>query len=164
LILTATRTSEVLGARWDGIDFERRTWTVPAERMKGRVEHIVPLSDAAIELLERTRRDLDDGSGFIFPGARPGKPLSNMALAMTMRRLGAGDHTVHGFRSAFRDWAGERGVEFEIAEQCLAHQVGSAVTRAYLRTTMVERRRPVMEAWARFLEGETAGNVVTLRG
>jgi integrase len=163
LILTATRTSEVLGARWEEIDFDRRTWTVPAERIKGRVEHIVPLSDAAIELLERARRDFDDGSGFVFPGARLRQPLSNMALAMTMRRMGVGGHTVHGFRSAFRDWAGERGVEFEIAEQCLAHQVGSAVTRAYLRTTMVERRRPVMEAWAAFLAGEASTNVVPLR-
>jgi integrase len=90
----------------------------------------------------------------VFPGARPGKPLSNMALAMTMRRLGAGQYTVHGFRSSFRDWAADRGVEFEVAEQCLAHAVGSSVTRAYLRTKMIERRRKVMADWGAFLAHE----------
>jgi integrase len=89
-------------------------------------------------------------------GARPGKPLSNRALAMTMRRLGAGEYTVHGFRSTFRDWAGDHGVDFEIAEASLAHTVGNKVTRGYLRSTMVARRRTAMDAWAAFLAGEGA--------
>ena len=86
----------------------------------------------------------------VFPGARPGKPLSDAALAQTVRRLGAGKYTVHGFRSAFRDWAGEHGVEFEVAENCIAHAVGNKVARAYLRTTMVVRRRKVMADRLRF--------------
>jgi integrase len=169
LILTALRTTEVLGARWEEIDLEAKRWTVPAGRMKPsakgeKLEHIVPLSPGAVQLLERARRDLDDGSRFVFPGARPRQPLSNMALGMTMRRMGVDGFTVHGFRSAFRDWAADHGVEFEVAEACLAHTIGSSVTRAYLRTTMVTRRRPVMERWARYLASESIDNVVSLRG
>jgi integrase len=90
----------------------------------------------------------------VFAGARHAKTLSATTLKQTMRRLGAGEYTVHGFRSAFRDWAADQGVEFEIAVHCLAHAVGNSVTRAYLRSTMLERRRKVMDAWVAFLEGE----------
>jgi integrase len=161
LILTATRTSEALGARWDEIDLEAKRWVIPAERMKTRQEHVVPLSEQAAELL----RGIGRFEEFVFPGARAGRPLSDMAMAMTLRRLGATGFTVHGFRSAFRDWAADHGIEFEVAEACLAHQVGNSVTRAYLRSSMVARRRGVMEAWASFLAGETEGadNVVALR-
>ena len=91
----------------------------------------------------------------MFPGARSGKPLSDAALAQTLRRMGGKEYTVHGFRSAFRDWAGDHGVDFEVAENCLAHAVGNKVTRAYLRTMTVARRRKVMEDWAAFLAGES---------
>lgn len=146
-ILTAARSGEVFGAQWDEFDWDAKTWTVPKERMKANVEHTVPLSDAAIALLREQETARRGDHPFVFPGARRGKPLSNMSMVMAMRRLKLGEFTVHGFRSAFRDWAGERGVDFEVAEQCLAHAVGNAVTAAYLRTKMVERRRPVMQAW-----------------
>jgi integrase len=112
----------------------------------------VPLSDAAIELLRGRLALRRPKQAHVFPGARPGKRLSHPALAQTMRRMGEDAYTVHGFRSAFRDWAGDRGVDFEIAEACLAHAIGNSVTRAYLRSTMIERRRKVMADWAAFLE------------
>ena len=157
VVLTAARSGEVLGMTWDEVPFATATklWTVPASRMKMDVEHQVPLSDAAIALLrdqgERRRKN-----PFVFPSTRPRHPLSNMAMAMVMRRMGADDYTVHGFRSAFRYWAADRGVDFEVAEACLAHAVGNAVTRAYLRTPMTERRRKVLEDWASFVTGESA--------
>jgi integrase len=98
----------------------------------------------------------------VFPGKNGRAPLSNMALAMPMRRLGAGEYTVHGFRSAFRDWCAETGVDDSVAEQCLAHKVGNDVTRAYLRSTVLERRRVVMQAWASHLSGEGAREKVIL--
>jgi integrase len=124
--------------------------------MKAQREHQVPLSEAAVAILRDQRAASRPKQAHVFPGKRPREPLSNMALAMTMRRLGAGAFTVHGFRSAFRDWAADHGVEFEVAEQCLAHAVGNSVTRAYLRTTMLERRRKVMVVWAAFLSGQSA--------
>jgi integrase len=150
-ILTAARTSEALPMQWDEVDLERSLWTVPAERMKMGVEHQVPLSDAAVEVLrgQATRRH-------VFPGRRPGARLSDTALAQTMRRMGAGAYTVHGFRSSFRDWAADNGAEWDVAEACLAHTLGNAVSRAYLRSTMIQRRRAVMDAWAAFLAGESA--------
>jgi integrase len=99
----------------------------------------------------------------MFPGERPGRPLSEASFKRTMRRLGAGAYTVHGFRSAFRDWAADKGVAFEVAEQCLAHAVGNGVTRAYLRTTILERRRKVMASWAALLAGESSAAVVPFR-
>jgi integrase len=154
-ILCASRSSEVFGMTWDEVDLDAKLWVAPGERMKMGVEHHVPLSDAAFDLLRGQLAARRPKQAHVFPGARPQKPLSNMALAMTMRRLGAGQYTVHGFRSSFRDWAADRGVEFDVAEQCLAHAVGSSVTRAYLRTTMIERRRKVMADWATFLAGES---------
>jgi integrase len=127
--------------------------------MKMGVEHVVLLSDAAVEIL-RAQREARKRNPHVFPGAKPGKPFSNMAFAMIARRLDAGEYTVHGFRSAFRDWAGNHGVEFEVGEGCLAHAIGSSVTRAYLRTTMVERRRKVMDDWAAYLAGDSAGAIV----
>jgi integrase len=162
-ILCASRSSEVFGMQWDEVSFDAKLWTVPAERMRPtsqgkKVEHAVPLSDAALDLLRSQAAARRPKQSHVFPGAKPGRPLSNMALAMTMRRLDAGEYTVHGFRSAFRDWAADHGVDFDVAEQCLAHSIGNSVTRAYLRTTMLARRRPAMQAWATFVagEGETA--------
>ncbi len=147
VILTAARTGEVIRAQWSEFDLEARVWTVPAERMKADMEHRVPLSAEALEVLEKVR-GLD--AEFIFPGQRRGKGLSNMAMTQLLRRLGRRDVTVHGFRSSFRDWAEERGgMPREVAELCLAHQVGSAVERAYLRTDLFEKRKQLMGAWAR---------------
>ena len=140
--------------KWGEVDLDAKIWTVPAERMKMGVEHQVPLSDAAIAVL-RGQGKTHGRNAFVFPSPSPREPLSNMAMAMVMRRMKVGDYTPHGFRSAFRDWAGDRGVEFEIAEACLAHAVGNSVTRAYLRSTMTERRRKALADWASFVTGET---------
>jgi integrase len=146
-ILTAVRTAETIGARWTEFDLANKTWTIPAERMKAGVEHTVPLSDAAIALLG------EPGIGFVFPGARPRKPLSNMAMLMCLRGLRDDGVTVHGFRSSFRTWAAESGHPREVAEMCLAHAVGSDVELAYQRSTYLEQRRIVMDAWAQHLRG-----------
>jgi integrase len=149
LIHTAARTSEVLDARWTEIDLDSRIWTVPAERMKAGKVHRVPLTDAAVALLKALPRM----SEYIFPSGNPEKPLSNMAMTAVLKRMGMHEHcTVHGFRSSFRDWCGE-ATEFarELAEQALAHQVGNEVERAYRRGDALERRRDMMQAWAKFL-------------
>lgn len=145
-ILMAAREGEVLGATWKEIDLERRVWTVPKERMKSNVEHTVPLSSAAVAVLGPAGPQ----DALLFPGARNAQ-LSNMAMDMLLRRMGK-DVTVHGFRSTFRDWAGDR-TEFprEIAEAALAHKVGDAVEQAYRRSTALERRRALMADWAEYL-------------
>lgn len=150
---------------WDEVDLDAKLWTVPNERMKMGVEHVIPLSGAAVDLVHDQPATRRSPQAYVFPGARPGKPLSPSTLKKTMRRLGAGKFTVHGFRSSFRDWAGDTGIEFEVAEACLAHAVGNSVTRAYLRTTMLERRRKVMADWAAFLGGETGqAAVIAFKG
>ncbi len=154
LVLTAARSGEARGATWTEIDTEAREWRIPADRMKGGVEHRQPLSDAAMAVLERAR-DLNDGSGLVFPSpTRRGKPLSDMTLTKVLRDNGLAERTtVHGFRSAFRDWAAERtDAEHAVMELALAHQVGSAVERAYARSDLRERRRELMARWAAFLE------------
>ena len=148
LILTVARTGEVIGARWSEIDFDTRLWTIPAERMKAQREHRVPLSDEALAVLNQVRGRDDE---FVFPGQRRGTGLSNMSMTAVLRRLGRNDITVHGFRSSFRDWAEERGgMPREIAEMCLAHEVGNAVERAYRRSDLLNKRRELMERWAGF--------------
>ena len=149
-ILTAARTGEVIGAHWDEIDIARRLWTVSADRMKAGREHRVPLSDRAVEIIAEMKKHRLDGQEFVFAGTRGG-PLSNMALLMTLRRMGYAALTTHGFRSTFRDWAAERS-EFpsEVAEMALAHVVGDKVEAAYRRGDLFEKRRQVMEAWCRF--------------
>jgi integrase len=121
--------------------------------MKMQKPHAVPLSDAAVAIL----RDLEAArrkNPCVFPGGRPRQPLSIMSMTMVMRRGGNGDWTVHGMRSAARSWMADNGVEFELAEACLAHAVGDAVVQAYQRSSMLQRRRPVMAKWAKFLSGE----------
>jgi integrase len=146
-ILTAARTGEVIGARWKEFDLAARLWTVPAERMKAGKEHRVPLSDAAVAILEELAAIRQDD--FVFPGSRAGRPISNMT--MTLRRMGRGELTVHGFRSSFRDWAAERtGFPADVAEMALAHTVADAVERAYRRGDIFQKRRQLMDAWARF--------------
>lgn len=160
-ILTAARTGEVTGAKWAEFDFEAALWTVPSDRMKAGKEHRVPLSPRALEILEDAR--LLSGE-HIFTGPQGGK-LSGMAMAMLLRRMGV-DVTVHGFRSAFRDWAAEcTGYAHEVAEMALAHTIGNAVERAYRRGDLFEKRRRLMTDWAVFCtDGATGGDVVPIRG
>jgi integrase len=161
-ILTAARTGEVIGARWGEIDFDKKLWTVPAERMKTGRSHRVPLSAEALAVLKRIGVGRADRC--IFPGERGGK-LSSMAMLMLLRRMGRGDLTAHGFRSSFRDWAAERtNFPGEVAEAALAHSVGSKVEAAYRRGDLFEKRRRLMDAWGEFCTSEPAtGDVVPLK-
>ncbi|MFK5597959.1 tyrosine-type recombinase/integrase [Methylobacterium sp. HMF5984] len=150
-ILTAARTGEALGARWSEIDIEAGVWIVPAERMKGGTEHRVPLSAAALVVLAQMR-GLDET--FVFPGGRRGKPLSNMAMLVLLRRMERSDLTVHGFRSSFRDWASETThFPSEVVEMALAHTVESKVERAYRRGDLFEKRQELMRTWAVYCVG-----------
>jgi integrase len=148
-ILTAARTGEVIGAKWEEVNLTEQMWIVPAERMKADKEHRVPLSNAAMTILEQMADAWD--SEFIFPGARPGQPLSNMALLMLLRRIGRGDLTTHGFRSTFRDWAGDcTDFPRDVAEMALAHTLGDKVEAAYRRGDGFQKRRLLAEEWAKF--------------
>jgi len=160
-ILTAARTGEVIGATWGEIDKGAKVWTVPAERMKGGRAHRVPLCERALEILKSLPREGDH----VFGGARAGKPLSQMALLMTLRRMGRGGLTVHGFRSTFRDWAAERtSFPREVAEAALAHAIPDKVEAAYRRGDLLERRRQLMEAWSKYCaSGPGTAAVVPIR-
>lgn len=148
-ILTAARTSEVIGARWNEFDLQGRVWTVPAERMKAGREHRIPLSNSALNILRSLAREKDDV--FVFPGGKANKPLSNMAMLALLKRMGLSDITVHGFRSSFRDWAAERtNYAREVAEQALAHTISDKVEAAYRRGDVFEKRRRLMRDWATF--------------
>jgi integrase len=165
-ILTATRTGESHRARRDEIDLEQKVWVIPAERMKMDKEHRVPLSSAAIQLLEALPRER--GNPFVFIGASKGSAISGMVLWRELQRMGRKDLTVHGFRSTFRDWAAERtNYPHEVCEQALAHSIGSAVEKAYRRGDLFDKRRRLMEEWARYcgaaLPTRTSGKVVALR-
>ena len=151
-ILTAARSGEVRGMEWYEVDFEQRLWTVPGERMKAGREHRVPLSNAAVELLEQLKAVKLADTETVFPSMRDHKPLSDMTLTAVLRRMQRGDITVHGFRSSFRDWAAEAtDYPQEMAEMALAHIVGNKVEAAYRRGDMLEKRRAMMEAWASFI-------------
>jgi len=153
LILTAARSAEAIGARWSEFDLTAKIWTVPAARMKGSREHRVPLSDRAIEILKEMEPLKSKPDSFVFPGQKKDHPLSVMSLEMLLRRMDRAV-TVHGFRSTFRDWAGEAAnIDREIAETALAHQVGSSVERAYWRGDVLEKRRAVMQGWADYCAG-----------
>ena len=161
LVLTATRSGEVRGARWEEVDFEAAVWTIPPERMKAKRPHRVPLSPRAVAVLREAER-LADGSGLIFPGARHGRPLSDMTLSKLVKSLGF-EADIHGFRTSFRTWAQEQtNFPREVAEAALAHNVGDAVERAYARSDVFEKRRRLMESWASWLEARR-GEVVALR-
>jgi integrase len=162
VILTATRTSEARAATWDEIDFKAKTWTIPPERMKGRKEHRVPLSAAALELLKQLHQSrIGD---FVFAGKKPGQPLSDKAMTMLLWRLGRRDITTHGFRSTFRDWAAERtSYPNHVAEMALAHAVPSAVEAAYRRGDLFDKRRKLMEAWGDYCSIAGSGDVVAMR-
>ncbi|HEV7370819.1 tyrosine-type recombinase/integrase [Arenibaculum sp.] len=147
VILTATRTSETIGATWDEIDLGKAVWTIPSTRIKAGREHRVPLSGAAMSILRRML-DLREGE-HVFPGGKARKPLSNMAMAKVLERMGRDDVTVHGFRSTFRDWAAERtNFPREVAEMALAYVVSDKVEAAYRRGDLFDKRRELMEAWS----------------
>jgi integrase len=164
-ILTAARTSEVLGARWQEIDTTERMWIVPGDRMKVGKEHRVPLSDAALAVLEEMRALALNGD-FIFPNIGRGRPLSNMAMLKQLERMNRPDLTVHGFRSTFRDWAAERtNFQNEAIEMALAHAIGNKVEAAYRRGELLDKRRRLMNAWAEFCAAPavTDSNVLPIR-
>lgn len=146
--LTGCRTSEVLQAVWSEIDFDKRIWVIPDERTKTDTVHRVPLTVQMLKILEPLRALRSD---CVFEGQRRHKPLSNMSMLMLLRRMGVENVTVHGFRSAFRDWASKEGnVAREVAELSLGHKVGTEVERAYARSDLLERRRDLMEKWSLF--------------
>lgn len=145
-ILTASRTGEVIGARWEEFDFKARTWIVPGERMKSGREHRVPLSGPAVAILQGLHATRSGDHAF--PGDRKGKPLSSMAMLMLLRRMGRGGLTVHGFRSTFRDWCAEStSFPREVAEAALAHVLSDKTEAAYQRGDLFEKRRRLMGAW-----------------
>jgi integrase len=149
LIHAAARTNEVLGARWSEVTLENAMWTVPAERMKSRREHRVPLSTRAVQIL-RLARTLSAGSDLVFPGQSYSKPLSNMIFTMALRRMSI-DATAHGFRSTFRDWAAEEtNFSAEVCEMALAHTIKDKTEAAYLRTDLFSKRRELMEKWSHY--------------
>jgi integrase len=158
-IITAARTNEVLGARWDEMDLDGKVWIVPPSRMKAEREHRVPLSRAALAVLKQMQALRQND--FVFPGDRPARPLSNMSMLMMLRRMDRSDLTAHGFRSTFRDWAAERtNFPREVAEAALAHVVGDRTEAAYRRGDLFEKRRRLMEAWAMHCTAATATDVV----
>jgi integrase len=162
-ILTAGRTGEVIGARWSEINLLDKTWTVPAGRMKAHREHRVPLPPRALAILGEMQAVRQDktGEAFVFPGRKSNAPLSNMAFLMLLRRMGRGDLTAHGFRATFKTWASERtGFQNEIVEASLAHVIGGKVEQAYLRGDLFEKRRRLMDAWARFCDQPNSANKV----
>jgi integrase len=162
-ILTAGRTGEVLGARWDEIDLNAKTWVIAAGRMKGGREHRIPLSPRAIAVVESLKEI--GSSEYVFPGGRTGKPLSNMAMLVLLRRMNRSDLTVHGFRSTFRDWAAEQtNFPSEVAEMALSHAISGKVEAAYRRGDLLDKRRRLMEAWASYaaakpVEGQTVVSI-----
>lgn len=165
VVLTACRSGEARLATWDEIDLEAREWRIPASRMKAAVEHRVPLTDAALDVLESVR-PLRSPAGLLFPSpSRPARTLSDMTLTKVLRDTGlAGRATVHGFRSAFRTWASERtSVPHAVCEMALAHRVGSDVERSYARSDLFEKRRGLMDQWATYVTGGRA-KVLRLHG
>ena len=167
-ILTAARSAEALKADWSEIDLAVKVWTVPAARMKAGVEHKVPLSDAAVELLSSLP---GKRAGFVFPGTKPGKPINRSALLLQLRGMGQPGATVHGFRSTFKDWASEQtAYPNELSEMAMAHTVADKVEAAYRRGDLMDKRRRLMEDWAKFCgrvnpaHVRDSGEVVALRG
>ncbi|MCP5361450.1 MAG: tyrosine-type recombinase/integrase [Hyphomicrobiales bacterium] len=162
VILTATRTSETINAKWDEFDLKNKLWVIPANRIKTGKEHRVPLSESVLKILkELHEKRIND---HVFP-SRNGKSLSNMAMLVLLRRMKRDDITVHGFRSTFRDWAAEQtNYAREVAEAALSHAVGNAVEAAYRRGDLFEKRRKLMNEWARYCyQPKTAGKVIKMR-
>jgi len=156
LILTATRTSEVLNATWDEIDFDKSVWTIPVERMKSKRKHQIPLSEAALDVLKSLPRMADNP--YVFPGEQDYKPLSNMALLQLMRKAGygvkgkRGSYVPHGFRSSFRDWSGEvSSFPRDVCEMALAHSIQDKTEAAYRRGSLFTKRRKMMDEWSDYV-------------
>ncbi len=167
LILTATRLSETTNACWGEIDLANKMWSIPAARMKMRNEHRIPLSDAALAVLDHMRLWAlsSDPASPVFPGIRPAIPISGSALRAVLIRMGRkAEATVHGYRATFSSWAAENTSHpYEVREMALGHTVGTVVERSYQRSTLFERRRRLMDDWARFCEAPATGDVVPLR-
>lgn len=162
LILTATRTSEVILAEWSEIDFDEKAWTIPAERTKAGRLHRIPLSARCIEILESAKQ-LSDSGLYVFPSRSVKKPLSTMVFLMMIRRMGKGI-TAHGFRSTFRDWAAERtNFSREVCEMALAHSVSDKTEAAYLRGDLFGKRRDLMETWSTYACADSSDKVVSIR-
>ena len=159
-ILTCARTNEAIGTKWDEIDLDSATWTIPASRMKAKREHRVALSEQVITLLNKLPHEGD----WLFMGLKPGKPISNIAmLKFLQKNLGYPTITVHGFRSTFRDWAAEIShYPREVAESALAHELTNQVEAAYQRGDLLNKRRERMQAWANYLKPQ--GNASQLSG
>lgn len=148
IVLTACRTSEAIEATWAEFDLQNKLWTIPKERMKSSKEHVIPLSDEALDLLQKSR-DVNPDSTFVFPGGKHGKPLSNMSCLAVLKRMKRSDLTTHGFRSSFRDWAGESTAHpREVIEHALAHQLKDKAEAAYSRGTLLQKRAALMQDWA----------------
>jgi integrase len=157
LILTAARTNEVMGARWGEVDLDRRVWTVPDTRTKSARAHRVPLSDRAVAILRAQWSEDATRDALVFPGDKPGRPLSSMAFLMLLRRMKRTDITAHGFRSTFRDWAGETtSYPAEVAEAALAHVNKDKTEAAYARGDLFAKRAQLMADWAAFCDAPTA--------
>ena len=152
-ILTASRSGEIRGATWAEVDLEKALWTIPAERMKAKREHVVPLSPAALDVFNRAATIKTAGHKFIFHGTKRDKPMSDMTLTKVLRDLKQ-PFTAHGFRSSFRDWVSEE-TEFQgdIAEAALAHMVSNKTEAAYRRGNLLEKRRKLMDAWSSYCRG-----------
>jgi integrase len=161
-ILTAARSGEVRGATWGEVDLQAGVWTVPAERMKAKIEHRVPLSAAALALLNSLPRVL--GTDLLFPSVR-NSPLSDATLGAVLKRMGKAV-TAHGFRSTFRDWCGEiSNYPREVIEHALAHRLKDKAEAAYARGTLFDKRRRLMDDWARFCSEPMSAAIVTpIRG
>ena len=161
-ILTGARSGETLGARWEEFDLDAKVWTVPANRMKAGRIHRVPLSERAAAIVKKLSEART--SDLVFAGFKKDRPLSVMAMDMVLRRMKVMDATVHGFRSAFRDWAGnETAYPRDLAETALSHVIGDKAEQAYHRSDALERRCELMQAWANYCEPTAAGNVVRLK-
>jgi integrase len=158
-ILTAARSGEILGMRWSEVDLDKMVWIVPAQRMKAGREHRVPLALRAVAILRELEKT--KAGEFVFPGQVRDKPLSNMAMEMVLRRMKIKDVTVHGFRSSFRDWAGNISYfPRELVETALAHVIGDKAEQAYRRSDALEKRRKLMDAWAAYCDRPKTGKIV----
>lgn len=155
LVLTAARSGEARAATWDEIDMQKRLWRIPSERMKAGIEHRVPLSDQALDVLAQASA-LRDESDLVFPSPlKPGSPMSDMTLTKVLRSTGLADHaTVHGFRSSFKNWTLEQtDTPWAVSEAALAHTLGNSTEQAYARSDLFEHRRALMQRWADYLTG-----------
>ena len=161
VVLTGARSGEARGARWDEINMDTRTWTIPGARMKAGRDHRIPLSGRALAVLAEAR-ELTDGAGLVFPSVN-GREMSDSTISKLIRENGI-EAVPHGFRSSFRQWAAERtSTPREVAEFALSHVVGDAAERAYQRSDLFDKRRDLMDAWARYVT-EERGRVVAIRG